>query len=240
MRINRPVKYSRIAARAKYYKAHKDMSNIELNTMKTNHNYIYFDIVSQEITNTFTKKHATYNNKFTNKSNEIGDLKLLNCDERKIIFIASQNTDKNCKKLVEANKISTKLNSTVFASNNSGNKEITIHVGDSIPFSNLIANYGSSINQLNNAVFEIDTSGTFKITFILYTAKSSPLGGAEIVVDNVPIDGPTTLNLPGIPLVDHGIFNLKAGKHTVEIVVSGFDLTLCAWKNASIIIEQLN
>lgn len=240
MRINRPVKYSRIASRRKSYKAHKDMSNIELNTQKTNHNYIYFDIVSHEITNTFTKKHATYINEFTNKSNEVGDLKLLNCDERKINFIASQNTDENSKKVVEASKISNKLYSSVFASNNSGNQEITIHVGDSIPFSNLTANNGSSIYQLNNTAFEINTPGTFKITFILYTAKSSPLGGAEIVVDNVPIDSPTTLNLPGIPLVDHGIFNLKAGKHRIEIVVSGFDLTLCPWKNASIIIEQLN
>lgn len=253
MRIHRPVRYLRRPPRSKYNQAHKNMSNIELNTQKTRQNYIYFDIVSQKTTDNFAKKRSTYINEIGHKYNNEDNIKLLNTDNKKINFICTQNTDENSKKAAEANTLSNitnsnineqilsnKLNSAVFAYNNSGDQEITIHVGDSIPFSHLAANYGSSINQLNNAAFEINISGTFKITFILYTTKSSPLGGTEIVVDNVAIDSPTTLISPGSPLIGHGIFNLKDGNHTVKIVVSGLDLSLCTWKNASIIIEQLN
>ena len=235
MRIRRPVRYLRRVPRAKFNQTHRDMSNIELNTEKTRQNYIYFDIASQKSTNTFTKKHSTYINGIAHNSDN------------------ERNTDESYKKDITENKISnitnsnindsilfSKLNSALFAFNNSADQEIIIHVDDSIPFNHLATNYGSNINQINNSTFKINTAGTFKITFILYTTKSSPLGGIEIVVDNVSIDSPTTLSSPGTPLIGHGIFNLKDGNHTVKLVASGLDLYLCAFKNASIVIEQLN
>ncbi|AGK96282.1 BclA C-terminal domain-containing protein [Clostridium pasteurianum] len=242
MRIRRAIRYLRRAPRPKANNLHKTGSNIVLNTEKTKKSYIYFDTISEKSTNTFSRKHNNSVEEITHNFNDIdNNIKFLNTAENKINFANDKDSTKNT---ITENKISSlinsSLNSSIFASNNSGKEEITIHIHDSVPFNHLVGKYGSNISQLNDTTFEINTPGIFKITFILYTTKSSPLGRADIVINNIPLDSPTTLITPGTPLIGNGIFNIQKNNTTIKIVVSGLDLSLCAWKNANIIIEQLN
>ncbi|WP_010236691.1 BclA C-terminal domain-containing protein [Clostridium arbusti] len=254
MRIHRQIRHLRKPVNPDITRQRIDRSNIELNSERTKEDYLYFDIISRKSTNTFVKQHSTSVNIKPNSDRD--DIDHLNSSVKKINFSITQNTDSYIMKDIVPDKIANttnsnvydnyapvvfkNLNSTVFASNNAGKEEVTIHVDDSIPFNNLSVNSGSSITQIKSDVFKINTPGTFKINFILYTTKFSPLGSASIVVDDNPIDTPTTLITAGTPLISHGIFNLKDGDHKVRIVVSGLDLCLSPKKNASIIIEQLN
>lgn len=242
MRIRRAIRYLRRAPRSRVNNIHKTESNIVLNTEKTRKNYIYFDTISEKSTNTFSRKHNNSVKEITHNFNDIdNNIKFLNTAENKINFTNDDNSTENA---IAENKISSPinsgLNSSLFASNNSGKEEITIHIDDSVPFNHLVGKYGSNINQLSDTTFRINTPGIFKITFILYTTKSSPLGGADIVINNIPLDSPITLITPGTPLISNGIFNIQENNTTIKIVVSGLDLSLCAGKNANIIIEQLN
>ncbi|MFT8313227.1 MAG: hypothetical protein ABF633_03115 [Clostridium sp.] len=242
MRIRRAIRYLKRAPKPRVNNFHKAVSNIVLNTEKTRKNYIYFDTISEKSTNTFSRKHNNSVKKITHNFDDIdNDIKFLNTSEKKINFTNDKDSTKNA---IAENKVSSvinsNLNSSLFASNNSGKEEATIHTDDSVPFNHLVGKYGSNINQLNDTTFEINTPGIFKITFILYTTKSSPLGGADIVINNIPLDIPTILITPGTPLIGNGIFNIQENNTTIKIIVSGLDLSLCPGKNANIIIEQLN
>lgn len=256
MRIHRQIRRLRRPVNPNINRHRKDRTNVELNSEKTKNDYLYFDTIFQKNTNTFIRKHNTSVNNKPNNNNgyEIGNL---DNSRKQIKFSTTEDTDDYTikdiitKKLTNTNNYNVNKNTSVpvlfensnsilFASNNGYKDEVIIPVNNSIPFNNLSVNSGSSISQVKDDVFKINTPGTFKINFILYTAKSSPLGSAGIVVDDNPIDKPTTLITAGTPIVSHGIFHLKNGDHTVKIVVSDLDLCLSPLKNASIIIEQLN
>ncbi|AJA49008.1 hypothetical protein CPAST_c29420 [Clostridium pasteurianum DSM 525 = ATCC 6013] len=250
MRLYRQFRHLRRSVRPNLNKSLNAESHLVINRDKTKKNYIYFDNIYRKSTNTFVTRHST-----SEKNKTTDNVYALNkVNNKKINFSTRENSDtyvinnplSNDNSTSKASNSNTALlprhldSTTVFAYNNTSEEELKIPVGSSIPFNNLSINFGHNITQIKNDEFKINSSGIYKIEFILYTSDSSPLGSAGIIMDDNPVVIPVTLTKPGTPLISHEILNLKNDNHTVKIEVSHLDLHLNAGKNASIIIEKLN
>lgn len=271
MRFYRQIRHLRRSINPREKRVHNNNgSHLIINRDKTKQNYIYFDSIYKDPTNTFvTQSNVTV------KKSEDRDLYISDMQENKSInFSTTENEDtyvietpfyeihKNNSDSNENNSDNVAgnipksanhellsniasdtdkiVNSGIFAYNISTSEKPELPVGEAIPFNNLSIKFGHNIFEVEKGSFKIKSPGIYKIDFIIYTTKFSSLGSVQIVVDDSPVGTSTYLTAPGTPLISHEVLNLKEENHIIKVIVSDLNLSLVKGKNASIIIEKLS
>jgi BclA C-terminal domain len=115
---------------------------------------------------------------------------------------------------------------------------VVINVGGPVPFNQTALMVGTAISKTNNTTFTLNANGVYRVTYTLRTALLSLLGSVQVQVNGVGVGPTASLIIAGAPLSDQVTFPANAGD-PVQVVVSGFALTLAAGDNATINIDKV-
>ncbi|PGP89016.1 hypothetical protein CN997_01785 [Bacillus cereus] len=125
---------------------------------------------------------------------------------------------------------------------NSDSAGVTLSGTGPVPFNTLGSQFGTAISPFSGGdTFNINETGFYKITVIVYTTSASALGNIEIQVNGSPIPGAnTTLVIAGVPIVIQAITQITSTPSLVEAFVTNITgLSLTAGTSASITIEKI-
>jgi hypothetical protein len=124
------------------------------------------------------------------------------------------------------------------AYNDAGLLTLVVALNSPVPFGTAGAGFGTAITRTNSTTYTLNSAGVYRVSYVLYTAAASVLGGAQVRVNGSPVGPRTTLVAAGTPLVGDVLVNATAGS-TVQIVTQGLGLTLASGQSASIMILKL-
>jgi hypothetical protein len=115
---------------------------------------------------------------------------------------------------------------------------VVINAGGAVPFNQGPLIVGTAISKSSNTTFTVNANGVYRISYTLRTAVVAFLGNTQVQVNGVGV-GPTSALLSlGAPITDQVTFSANA-TDTLEVVVSGFALSLATGDNATINIDKL-
>src|SRR6266513_1795497 len=115
---------------------------------------------------------------------------------------------------------------------------IPIGAGGSVPFNQTALQVGTAITKTDNAIFTLNQTGVYRVTYTLRTALLSLLAETQVQVNGTGIGPTAALIAAGAPLNDQVTFPANAGD-TVQVVVGGLALTLANGDNATINIDKV-